>query len=323
MPTSTAYSSNTITVAVYPICVEYKIDDDGPVRKGAITFISDDKVHNHQQMKAFEQRMFQILCEIGLEINSWQRWSDGCGAQFKSQYCNADLLNAKDSFKLQNASFLYFEANEGKNTSNTIGSIVKCAFLKGITKVDQGIGKVSDSLKFDFFIIEEFPFMERIEEKDCSSFCLPQKLCNECDAKDYYQVMDEESSDEEDGSEGFLDDEDHGQSDVDEDNDDEVDEENFSSYAPGDIVWGKYGKNYYPAKIVSHGELPERLQKGLFRLRKPESAIVKWYGEDNFSWVKIKDIDELAENKCDSARASLNEDIHQKYQLALADLRND
>ena len=306
--------------------------------------------------------MFQILCEIGLEINSWQRWSDGCGAQFKSQYCNADLLNAKDSFKLQNASFSYFEANESKNTSDTIRSIGKCAFLKGITEVDQGIGKASDVVelvkeivksktkKVDFFIIEEFPFMERIEEKDRSSFeingiskvhqlyvkgegliadeltctnCSPQKLCDECDAKDYHQVMDEESSDEEDGSEGFLDDEDHGQSDVDEDDDDEVDEENFSSYAPGDIVWGKYGKNYYPAKIVSYGELPERLQKGLFCLRKPESVIVKWYGEDNFSWVKIKDIDELAENKCDSARASLNEDIHQKYQLALADLRND
>ena len=53
MLTSMVYSSNTITVAVYPICVEYKIDDNGPVRKGAITFISDDKVHDHQQVKAF------------------------------------------------------------------------------------------------------------------------------------------------------------------------------------------------------------------------------------------------------------------------------
>ena len=357
-----AYSSNTISVAVYPICVEYKTEEDDGVHKGAITFISDDKLHDHQQVKAFEKRMFQILREKhGFQINHWQRWSDGCGAQFRLQYSNADLINAKESFQLKNASSSYFEANKGKNTSDTIGSIVKCAFVKGTAKANQGIGKASDVVelvaanvksetkKFDFFIIEEFPFIERIEEKDCASFeingiskahqlyvrdeglvadelsciyCTPHKLCDECEEKDYYQVDAENSGEDDDNADGFIDVDDIGQSDEECDDDDEDNEENSSSYAPGDIVWGKYGKFYYPAKIVSHGEFPEKLQKS-FRVRKAESVIVRWYGEGNFSWVQNKNLDELAENKSDSTRAAINEEMHHKYQLALADLRND
>ena len=44
-PTSLAYSSNKTTVALYPICIEYKTSE-GKISKGAITFISDDKEHS-------------------------------------------------------------------------------------------------------------------------------------------------------------------------------------------------------------------------------------------------------------------------------------
>ena len=47
------------------------------------------------------------------------------------------------------------------------------------------------------------------------------------------------------------------------------------------------------------------------------------YGENNYSLVAVKNLDELAENKCDTARASSSEDMYHKYNLALADLRND
>ena len=57
-PTSMAYSSNKVTVAIYPICVEY-IGEDGSLQKGAISFLTDDKIHDHQQIRDFEVHMFQ------------------------------------------------------------------------------------------------------------------------------------------------------------------------------------------------------------------------------------------------------------------------
>ena len=93
------YSSNKLSVAVYPICLEFKTEDDGPVHKGTITFISDDKLHDHQQVKAMEK------------TNVW--WSDGCGAQPKSQFANEDLVQAKGIFELLSASFAFFESHEG------------------------------------------------------------------------------------------------------------------------------------------------------------------------------------------------------------------
>ena len=144
-PTSMAYSSNKLSVAVYPICLEFRNEADGPVHKGAITFISNDKAHDHQQVQAFERRMFEIARnELGMTIDHWQRWSDGCGAQFRSKFVNHDLLQAPCTFDVQSGSFSYFETHEGKNTSDTIGSIVKCAFVKGIAQDDQGIGKAEN-----------------------------------------------------------------------------------------------------------------------------------------------------------------------------------
>ena len=51
-PTSTAYSTNKITLALYPICIEYKVD--GVLHKGAVVFISDDKNHDVQLVAAFK-----------------------------------------------------------------------------------------------------------------------------------------------------------------------------------------------------------------------------------------------------------------------------
>ena len=51
--TSLAYSANKLTFAMYPVCVEYVAD--GVVKKGAITFISGDKKHDHEQVQQFEK----------------------------------------------------------------------------------------------------------------------------------------------------------------------------------------------------------------------------------------------------------------------------
>ena len=145
-PTSMAYSTNKMTVAMYPICIEYKTDD-GTIRKGAITFISDDKDHSHQQIQQFEKRMFQIVCDkLRRPINNWIRYTDGCGAQFKSGFAAADLFNAPDTFEIESATFNFFESHEGKITSDSIGSIVKCAFVRGVLKYEQGITGIDDIL---------------------------------------------------------------------------------------------------------------------------------------------------------------------------------
>lgn len=47
-------------------------------------------------------------------------------------------------------------------------------------------------------------------------------------------------------------------------------------------------------------------------------------GDNNYKRMKQRNLDELAENKCDSASASsVNEDMQRKYQLELADLCNE
>ena len=54
-PTSMANSSNKLTVAV-----QYAWKEGGPVHKGAVTFISDDKTHDYEQFCAFEKRLFEM-----------------------------------------------------------------------------------------------------------------------------------------------------------------------------------------------------------------------------------------------------------------------
>ena len=49
-----------------------------------------------------------------------------------------------ESFQLQRASFDFFEAHEGKNVSNTIGSTVESASLRAMHKHEQGVHNASD-----------------------------------------------------------------------------------------------------------------------------------------------------------------------------------
>ena len=56
-PTTVTYSSNKVSVRIYPICIEYK-SPDGKICKGAVTFLSEYKEHSHQQVQQFEKRMF-------------------------------------------------------------------------------------------------------------------------------------------------------------------------------------------------------------------------------------------------------------------------
>ena len=172
-PTSQAYSSNKVSVAMYPLCVEY-LDSDGKLCEGGIVFLSEDKLHDHQQIEAFELKAFEIFKKyIPYDIVSWKRFSDGCGAQFWSKFVIANSFKMKETLNLQSLSYHRFEANEGKSVSDTLGSISKCAFQRGILKKDEGIENLSDIIelikselnvstkKFSFFEVVPFDFIER------------------------------------------------------------------------------------------------------------------------------------------------------------------
>ena len=109
-PISLAYSANKLTVAMYPICIEFKAAD-GTIAKGDTAFLFEDKEHSYQQIQQFKHRMFEIVCEkLHRPLNHWIRYSDGCGAQFKSGYVVADMLRATENYQVKSVSFNYIES---------------------------------------------------------------------------------------------------------------------------------------------------------------------------------------------------------------------
>ena len=176
-PTSVSYSANKIAVAMYPLCVEY-LNNEGELCKGGIVFISEDKLHDHQQIEAFEKKAFEIIAQhIPYEITDWKRFSDGCGAQFWSGYVIANLFEMKEELSLTSISYDRFEANEGKSVSDTLGSISKCAFQRGIVKSNEGVEDLSEVItlikselnvstkKFSFFEVVSFDFIDRLTKR--------------------------------------------------------------------------------------------------------------------------------------------------------------
>ena len=84
--------------------------------------------------------------------------------------------------------------------------------------------------------------------------------------------------------------------------DDEEDQKE-SQFTPGDVVWAKHGRTWYPAKVLSRADVPENLHKSLFR-NKVDELVVQWYGEKTFSWKRTSQLDHLSENHIDSSLAS-------------------
>ena len=62
-----------------------------------------------------------------------------CVAQFKSGYVVADMLRATENYQIKIESFSYFESHEVKSCSDSIGSIVKFSFTKGMLKSQQAV----------------------------------------------------------------------------------------------------------------------------------------------------------------------------------------
>ena len=84
--TSTLFGANNILIAIFPVVVMFRRVETDPVEKATITFFSDDISHDHQQVQKFEKGAIEIVAErTGITFSHTVRFSDGCGAQFKSQ----------------------------------------------------------------------------------------------------------------------------------------------------------------------------------------------------------------------------------------------
>ena len=170
--TTTAHFSGNVTqVALYPVVIKYKLPGESKTRKGAIAFLSADRSHDYQQVELFEKLVFDFMKERhGIQPKVWWRWSDQCAAQFKSQFVNEKLRVAHHSMQMIEGAevhFLYFETGEGKNESDTWGSIIKLAYNRAIQYNTETanrsvpeianliIGQLGDhSDKYDFMVIK-------------------------------------------------------------------------------------------------------------------------------------------------------------------------
>ena len=90
-----------------------------------------------------------------------------CGSQFKSGYVVADMLRATENYQVKSVSFIYFESHDGKCCSDSIGSIVKHSFTRGMLESQHAVCNIDDMLaviqnkskqttkKFHFYIVEK------------------------------------------------------------------------------------------------------------------------------------------------------------------------
>ena len=358
MPTSMAFTSNKTTVALYPIVVEYNIN--GVVLKGAIIFLSDDKIHDMQQVSAFEERMFEIMRDkIPHQIVNWQRWTDGAGHEFRSRFCNGEVVKLKEKLNLKRCSFEYFEAHEGKNVSDALGSIIKNKVKRIMLQFPHGVRSAAEIVdllsvmpdateKFSFLVVEDFKQISRVPAKERDEVVLPNilklhsikvveggllgheqtcikcsasELCAECNvAPPTTAIVEEDEEEDEDGDGERVDDEDHQDASDDESEiDDDHNDTDDTNY--GYAVWAKYLRTWYPAKVVSPDDIPPSLKR---KLQTSEGLIaVQWYGEDRYSLVQRTNTDTLAQNRIDEVRAAVTEQMLIKYNLALSDVHND
>ena len=76
--------------------------------------------------------MEDICIEEGLDVDGeYIRYTDNCSGQYKSKHVNNNLLNIRKIMpSLKSARFSYFEPNEGKNSSDGIGSCTKQAIKR-------------------------------------------------------------------------------------------------------------------------------------------------------------------------------------------------
>ena len=83
-----------------------------------------------------------------------------------------------------------------------------------------------------------------------------------------------------------------------------------------DIVWGKYGRIWYPAVAAALEDVPENICQYL-GCNIEGKRIVKWWGEEDFSALAEKNVEPLAQNQVDEFWAKRSKVISKLYHQAV------
>ena len=224
-----------------------------------------------------------------------------------------------------------------------------------VRTADEAISIINANLKdkskcFEFFLVLPFPQFERnscrkelaitgikqlhsmivsqnnlyAKEITCTT-CTSSNVCDSCKehvfatSKDVVNPSgDEDEDDEVEDENNIHDPADDGQSDLEAD-EEESDEAIDGHINVGTIVWGKHGRIWYPALVVSRDEVPEIALRKLGR-NLDSKILIKWWGENNYSALRDNCVEQLARNRVDEYRAHRSNQITKMYHLAVAEL---
>ena len=93
-------------------------------------------------------RGIEIVRGKGISVRNLLRYSDNCTQQFKSQKVNQDLLTIRETIPdLETVRYSYFEPNEGKAQSDTLGALAKGAADRETLRTLSGVGDESADQK--------------------------------------------------------------------------------------------------------------------------------------------------------------------------------
>ena len=165
-------------------------------------------------------------------------------------------------------------------------------------------------------MFSEFTCTECLCDSFCKDYEVQKSVQDTCVQKpetiEFVEMDDQIDID--DSTDGVCNDDDaNGQTDV-SDTSDVDDDDGDDEFKPGDIVWAKHGRIWYPAQIHSLADLLSHLQSH-FSLQR-DKLLVKWFGEENYSSVTITQVDILGENLIDAATAK-SKFIMEQYNIAL------
>ena len=134
--TTAHFSGNVVQIACYPVIIKFQLPGEEKSRKGGIAFLSEDRKHDFQQIEVFERQVFQYLREkYNIDPKIWHRWTDQCAAQYKSQFTVEKLRTSSSSMGFCEecqVNFYFFEVGEGKNESDSLGSLIKLAYCRAL-----------------------------------------------------------------------------------------------------------------------------------------------------------------------------------------------
>ena len=103
----------------------------------------------------------------------------------------------------------------------------------------------------------------------------------------------DDNEDEDEQVNTIQDPDDDGQSDLETDDNESDKTATGDNINVGTIVWGKHGRIWYPAVVVSRDEVPNiTLQKIGRNLN--GKILVKWRGENNYSALRENCVEQLA-----------------------------